>query len=255
MSSKRFLVLHSRPAGHPDAAPHPDHQLLMQRYREDISRAGVLRDEVALAGAGEGVRIRFQDRQAQVEHPPFDDEQMLTTFCTIETASREEALQWLQRWPAAQGDDPACVELRESGCPGGVLAVVPQADARDHSRRRYAILLKSDANLDADVMAPQARLDAMTRRNEEGRAEGVLLAGEGLKGSARAVRMKFPRGQSTLMDGPFTEVKEMVAGYWIIQAANILDAIDWVRRYPYPMDDAVVDIRPLAEPCTPAEVA
>ncbi|HEV8694215.1 MAG TPA: YciI family protein [Lysobacter sp.] len=101
--------------------------------------------------------------------------------------------------------------------------------------------------MEAEIMAEQSRLDAMTRRNVEGVKSGVLLGAEGLQSSAKGLRVKFSGGKPMVIDGPFTEIKELVAGYWVVQADSMNEVIDWVRNYPYSMDDAVVEIRPLYE--------
>lgn len=249
MAPMRYLVLHTAPAtaGANDDPRLEAHLDAARRFHDVLAQAGLLRDAVLLRPDAEGARVRFQAGQPiTVERGPFADARELAAFCTIETASRQQALEWLERWPAHEADG-ACLELRESGCPGGVMAVMADQETRDPACRRFAVLLRSNAHLDADRAAPPPRLDAMTRRNEAGMASGLLLAGEGLKGSARATRMSVARGMRNLTDGPFTEVKEMVAGYWVIQARDILGAIEWVRTYPYPVDDAVVDVRVVDE--------
>lgn len=256
MAPMRYLLLHTAAAAAAadDAGLDAPHEA-SRRFHDALALAGVLRDAVLLRPDAEGARIHFQaGRPARIERGPFADAHRLVAFCTIETASRQQALEWLERWPAHDAGG-TCLELRESGCPGGVMAVMADQEARDPARGRYAILLRSNAHLDADLAAPQPRLDAMTRRNAEGMASGLLLAGEGLKGSARGTRMQVARGMRSLTDGPFTEVKEMVAGYWVIQARDILEAIEWVRTYPYPVDDAVVDVRVVDESRPARQVA
>jgi hypothetical protein len=238
-------MLHTRPAGTPTFSQREQARLGLDRFRHEMAAAGVLRDLVVLDPDAEAARVVFQGgRVAAVEHGPFDEAQVLTAFCTIETTTREEALAWVSRWPTAP-DGEARIELRDSGCPGGVMAIMaePAANGQAPTLRRYAVLLRANPQLDAEVLAPQPRLDAMTRRNEEGTARGVLVAGEGLKGSARATRRHARRGTSHLVDGPFTEIKELVAGYWIVQVPALQDAVEWVRQYPYPFDDVVVDLR------------
>jgi hypothetical protein len=257
MASMRYLLLHTVPvvSNADDVACLDAHHDAACRFHAALAQAGVLRDAVLLRPDAEGARIHFQaGRPATIERGPFADAHGLAAFCAIETASRQEALDWLERW-SPRDTWGARLELRESGCPGGVMTVMADQDARDPARGRYAILLRSNAHLDAELAAPQPRLDAMTRRNEAGLASGVLLAGEGLKGSARGSRMHVARGLRSLTDGPFTEVKEMVAGYWVIQARDIAEAIEWVRTYPYPVDDAVVDVRVVEENRPPRQVA
>ncbi|QBB72567.1 YciI family protein [Pseudolysobacter antarcticus] len=112
------------------------------------------------------------------------------------------------------------------------------------------IMLKSDSDTEAGISPSAAVLAAMAQRNAEGVAAGILLAGEGLQSSVRGARLKFAQGRPALMDGPFTEAKEMIAGFWIMRAGSMQDAIDWVENYPYPRDphtEFEVEIRPLYE--------
>jgi hypothetical protein len=89
----------------------------------------------------------------------------------------------------------------------------------------------------------------MGRFNEELAKAGVLLAGDGLHPSSRGKRVRFSGGGKTVFDGPFTETKELVAGYWIWQVKSIEEAIEWVRRCPDPMpgEESEIEIRPLYE--------
>lgn len=255
MKPTRFLMLHTRPAN-VDAQQRDASRQALHDFRKEMAEAGVLRDLVVLDPDAEAARVVFEGgRVAAVQQGPFEEAQVLTAFCTIETASRQEALGWLSRWPThAEAEER--IELRDSGCPGGVMAIMAEPTSGQGSGlRRYAVLLRQNAELDAEVLAPQARLDAMTRRNEEGTARGVLVAGEGLKGGARATRRHSRRSASHLVDGPFTEIKEMVAGYWIVQVPALEDAIDWVRAYPYPFDDVIVDVRAVDDRALPGTLA
>ena len=97
---------------------------------------------------------------------------------------------------------------------------------------RFMILRKADAETEAGVMPSEELLAAMGRYMEEMANAGVLLAGEGLHPSSKGARVKFRGGKPTVMDGPFTETKELVAGYCLIQVGSRDEAIEWVRRWP-----------------------
>ena len=116
---------------------------------------------------------------------------------------------------------------------------------------RFMMLLKATDESEADVMPSQELLAAMGAFNNEMLKAGVLLAGDGLKSSSKGARVKFSRGKRTVIDGPFTETKELIAGYWLIQARSLEEAIEWARRCPEPMGDGIdaeIEIRQVFEP-------
>jgi hypothetical protein len=114
---------------------------------------------------------------------------------------------------------------------------------------RFMIIRKADAETEAGMMPTEELVAAMMKYNEEMVNAGVMLAGDGLKPSSRGARVKFHGGQPTVIDGPFTEAKELVAGYSIINVASRDEAIEWVKRWPA-VDghgEVEIEIRPLYE--------
>ena len=116
------------------------------------------------------------------------------------------------------------------------------------------IMLKANERAEAGMVPDSQGLAAMAKCNEDNVKAGVLLRAEGLKPSSRASRVKFSRGKPSVMDGPFAEAKELLAGFWIIQVQSLRDAVDWALRYPFPFRDTEdveveVEIRPLYEAC------
>ena len=113
---------------------------------------------------------------------------------------------------------------------------------------RFMVLLKADENTEAGVMPSEELLSEMLRYNEEMVKAGVLLAGEGLHPSSKGARVKFSGDSRTVVDGPFTEAKELIAGYWLIQVKSREEAIEWVKRCPNPLDgEAEIEIRQVFE--------
>jgi hypothetical protein len=113
---------------------------------------------------------------------------------------------------------------------------------------RFMLIVKADANSEAGVMPSQELLTEMGKYNEELVKAGVLLAGEGLHPSSRGARVKFSGSKRTVVDGPFPETKELVAGYWLIQVKSREEAIEWVKRCPNPMEgDSEIEIRQVFE--------
>jgi hypothetical protein len=97
---------------------------------------------------------------------------------------------------------------------------------------RFMIIRKADADTEAGVLPTEEQLAAMTAYNEEMLRAGVLLAGEGLHPSAKGARAVFRDGTPTVTDGPFTEAKELIAGFTMIQVRSREEAIEWVKRWP-----------------------
>jgi len=113
---------------------------------------------------------------------------------------------------------------------------------------RFMILLKADKNTEAGVMPSEQLLADMGKYNEELVKAGVLLAGEGLQSSSKGARVRFSGKKRTVIDGPFAETKELIAGFWLIQVKSKEEAIEWVKRCPNPLEgEAEIEIRQVFE--------
>jgi len=114
---------------------------------------------------------------------------------------------------------------------------------------RFMILVKATDESEAGVMPSEDLLTAMGKYNEELVKAGVMLAGEGLQPSSKGARVKFSGDKRTVVDGPFAETKELVAGFWLIQVKSKDEAIEWVKRVPNPMPgtEAEIEIRQVFE--------
>jgi hypothetical protein len=111
------------------------------------------------------------------------------------------------------------------------------------------VMVKATRDSEAGVMPDEKLLTDMTKFNEELVKAGVMLAGEGLHPSSKGVRVRFSGSERTVIDGPFTETKELVAGYWLWQVKSMKEAVEWVKRSPNPFPGQVseIEIRPLFE--------
>jgi hypothetical protein len=113
---------------------------------------------------------------------------------------------------------------------------------------RFMIIVKASKDSEAGVMPSQELLTEMGKFNEELAKAGVLLAAEGLQPSSKGARMKFSGDKRTVIDGPFTETKELVAGFWIWQVKSKEEAIEWLKRCPNPHnEDSEIEIRQIFE--------
>jgi len=117
---------------------------------------------------------------------------------------------------------------------------------------RVMVIIKANEDSEAGVMPSEQLLTDMGKFNEELAKAGVMLAGEGLHPSSKGKRVKFTGGKATVIDGPFTEAKELIAGFWLWQVRSIDEAVEWVKRMPNPdpgdqTSEGVIEIRPVFE--------
>jgi hypothetical protein len=113
---------------------------------------------------------------------------------------------------------------------------------------RFMVMVKATADSEAGVLPDEKLLGDMTRYNEELVKAGVMLAGEGLQPSSKGARVKFSGDKRSVIDGPFTETKELVAGYWLFQVKSLEECIEWVKRCPNPMPgESEIEIRQVFE--------
>lgn len=109
---------------------------------------------------------------------------------------------------------------------------------------RFMVMVKATADSEAGVMPTEDEFKAMGAFNEQLIKAGVMVSGEGLHPSSRGARVRFSGSNRTVIDGPFAETKELVAGYWIWECASMEEAVEWVKRCPNPMrTDSEIEIR------------
>src|SRR5258707_8558895 len=106
---------------------------------------------------------------------------------------------------------------------------------------RFMIIVKANKDSEGGVMPSEKMLTEMGKFNEEVVKAGVMLAADGLHASSKGGRVKFSDGKTTVIDGPFAETKELIAGYWIWQVKSLEEAIEWLKRAPF--EDTEVEIR------------
>jgi hypothetical protein len=114
---------------------------------------------------------------------------------------------------------------------------------------RVMVIVKATKNSEAGAMPSEQLLSDMGKYNEELVKAGIMLAGDGLHPSSKGKRIKFSGSRRTVVDGPFAETKELIAGYWIWQVRSLDEAVEWARRCPDPMpnEEGELEIRPLYE--------
>ncbi|MBJ7308587.1 YciI family protein [Rugamonas sp. CCM 8940] len=237
-------------------------QFMILRRSDRRSEAGLpvaaLELGASLAPSAGGLRLRRVDGAWQQQPGPFPADELIAGFVMLEADSCAAAAEQLRRWPLA--DEAAEFEIRAAGCPGGCVGFDPQRGTpagtlprANPALKRYAVLLRSDAASESDLAPPPAVIDSMNRANEAGVRDGVLLAGEGLKSTAQGARVRFGGGRVSVVDGPFTEVKELIAGYWLLQAVSCEQAAALAMAYPYPQPgDLTLELREVVDPAAAA---
>ena len=113
---------------------------------------------------------------------------------------------------------------------------------------RVMVIVKATKDSEAGVLPSKELIDAMGKYNEQLVKAGIMLAGDGLQPSSKGKRVRFSGEKRSVIDGPFTETKELIAGFWIWQVRSIEEAVEWLKRCPNPMPgESEVEIRPVFE--------
>ena len=223
----------------------PDEKILseMGRYNEQPAKAGALLAGEGLQASAKGVRVRYASGKFEVTDGPFaETKELVAGFWLIQAKSREEALAWAKRIPFQEGE----VEVRQlfeltdfpvdpAEKPDGWREKEEQFRAAEPVRKpgtiRFMGILKADKDTEAGVLPDEKFLTAMGAFFEEGSKSGVILSGEGLQPSSQGFRVRYSGAKRTVIDGPFAETKELIAGYAIIQVKSREEAIEWTKRF------------------------
>ncbi|QJD89227.1 hypothetical protein HH213_03335 [Duganella dendranthematis] len=229
--------------------------MVLRRANQSTERGiqpPALEPGIFLRPSVEAVRLQRRDGEWGELKGPFPPKELIAGFVLLEAASREDIVEQVRWWPLF--DSGAVYEIRDAGCPGNCVGFDERGTAagtipkRNEALKRYVIFLRSDVYAEANAEPPPEVIDVMNAFNESGVQQGVLLAGEGLKGTDTAARVHYANSRTSVVDGPFTEVKELIAGYWMIQAASLEEAIAWAKTYPYPQPGEItLEIREACE--------
>ena len=239
----------------------PDEQIIaaMGKYNDEMTRAGVLLGAEGLHPTSRGARVRQAAGKLSVTDGPFTEaKEVLAGYWLIEVDSREAAIEWAKRCPLGP-DEPTetddvrvgMIEVRqifelddfpvsedESGWREreAELRAEQQAEAAPPPApdgpplMRFLMMFMADQDSEAGILPSEQLLTEMGGLMDEMAQQGVLLSGEGLQASAKGARVTFAKGKRTVIDGPFTETKELVAGYSVIRVQSKDEAIEWARR-------------------------
>ena len=238
----RYIIIHkTNPHWESGAVP----------SKELIARVGALIGEMAkskvfVAGEGlrassEGVRLRFSGGAGTITKGPFPGENELPAgFTILRTGSLDEAVEWATRQAATLGDVE--MDIRPINEPWDVgICEAPS----DLTKRRWMVLRKATAATESGESPSASQRAAMSRLVDESTRSGVHVASESLRPSARGRRYKNSADGRRVIDGPFTETKELIAGYCIVNAESLEDACRWAEKYIDVVETDEVDVREL----------
>jgi len=239
----RIISMHKVDAAM-EAGVMPSQELIqgMGKLIGEMHKSGVFLDGDGLRPTATRVRLRFQGGERTLEKGPYTGRNELVSAITmLKVAHMDEALGWAQRYAQAVGDvelelGPVTEEWDLAGLP-------PPAGAP----LRCLLLQKADADSEAGKPLGKAAATALARVTEEMRKAGVLLASERLKPSREGLRIKVTGKKPVVMDGPFTESKEMIAGFVILNLPSLAAAHEWAMRFADVIGDVEMDLRVLEE--------
>jgi hypothetical protein len=228
-----------------EAGVWPDETMLseMAKYTDELVKAGAHLACERLQPSSKGARVRYAGEKFTVIDGPFaETKELVAGICLIQAKSLDDAIAWAKRVPFHDGE----IEVRPlfeltdfpvdpAEKPDGWREKEEQFRADPPPRKpgtvRYMGLLKADPDTEAGALPDEKALGAMGAFIEEGVKAGVFLSGEGLQPSSKSARVRYSESQRTVIDGPFAETKEMVAGYAILQFASRAEAIEWTKRF------------------------
>jgi hypothetical protein len=269
----RFIMMvKSDPQSETGAIPDEAFLTKMTAFNEKMAQAGVMKAGEGLRPSAAGARVRLgggKTKAFTVLDGPFTEaRELVGGFWLVETASLEEAVSWVKEAPFEGGE----VEIRQlyelSDFPADpsenadgwreqerAMREEPPAPARKPGTKRFMLMLKSDRVSESGALPTPKALTEMGGLMTELATTGVMLGGEGLKPSSKGAKVRFSGAARTVIDGPFTEAKELIAGYLTIQAPSREDAVGFAKRWlkihvetaPEPIDESEIEIRQLAE--------
>jgi len=238
----RFIIMHKTSA-HWESGAIPGPELLARvgTLVGELAQAGVLLGAEGLRASSEGVRLRFAAGTRTVVKGPFEgNDELAAGFSILRARSLEDAIEWATRQAHVLGDVE--IDIRPVTEPWDIGMAAAPADV---STRRYMVLRKATPATEAGAAPTSAQRTELARLVEETTRGAVHVVSETMRPSRRGRRYKNSRDGVSVYDGPFTETKELIAGYVIVSAASLEDAGRWAVPYLHAVEAGEVDLREL----------
>ncbi len=225
----------------------PEQKLLedMGKYNDQLAKAGVMLGGEGLYASSRGAKVRYAGGKFQVVEGPFADAKaVIAGYWLLQAKSKEEAIEWVKRCPV----DDAEIEIREiyeiTDFPVDpeeqagewrdqeeAMRAAPPPVTEVEGTRRYVIFMGADAVTESGAVPSPKVFNEMGALIGEIAAAGKLLGGEGLKPTSKGAKVQFQGSKRTVIDGPFAEAKELVAGFTLLRAHSKAEAIEWAKRH------------------------
>ncbi len=242
----RFMAMH-RSSAQEEAGIPPSKEFIgsMGMLIQEGMRAGIFIAGEGLQASRNRVRLHVKNGACTITEGPFEGStELLAGFALIKARAMDEAIEWGTRLGKALGRDTE-IEIGPV-CEPWDLGMCPKPAGNPPIR--FGILYKGDPDAEAGRPAsPQVAANLTALRGEMS-AAGVLLSMESLEPSRKSTRLKFKAGERTLIDGPFAESKEVIAGFSILRFESMAEIVEWTSKFGGLFPEAQVDIRPLQEP-------
>ena len=238
----RYIIMHKTNAAW-EAGAIPSRELIERvgALLGELAQANVLLGGEGLRASSQGVRLTFKGGTRTVRKGPFPGENELPAgFSIVRVGSLDEAVEWASRLAAVLGDVEIDVRPVTEAWD---IGMVPKPE--NVTTRRYMALRKATPDSEAGLPLSPKQQAEMARLIDQTRRAGVHLATESLRPSARGRRYKNSRDGVSVVDGPFTESKELIAGYAIVSADSLEEAGRWAARYIAAVEADEVDVREL----------
>jgi hypothetical protein len=205
----------------------------MGAFNEQLMKAGVLLAGEGLHPSSKGARLRISGGKTTVTDGPFAEaKELVAGYWLIQAKSKEEVLDWAKRVPFREGavEVRPLYEAEDFGEVPPGTAEKPARPQRKPGTKRFFCMLKADKKTEAGEPASPALLQEMGGFMQELTEQGVVLEGDGLKPTSYGARVYYDRDKRTIVDGPFAESKEIIAGYAVVQFASLEEAVEMSRR-------------------------
>jgi hypothetical protein len=238
----RFIIMHKTNAHWESGAiPSPELIARVGGFLGQLAKAGQLESGEGLRATSEGVRLQFRDGVPTVIHGPFiGSNELPAAFSILNARSIEDAIEWATRQAQIVGDGE--VDIRPVTEPWDI-GVRPRPTTLD--TRRYMILRKATPATESGEAPSGRERSQLARLIDETTQAGTRVATETMRPSRRGRRYKNSKNGVTVMDGPFVETKELLAGYVIVSAASLDEAGQWAMTYIAVVEADEVDVREL----------
>lgn len=239
----RFISMHKADA-RSEAGELPSQELIvgMGELIGEMQQTGALLAGDGLRPSSTGVRLNFVNGERTITPGPFvGSNELVAGFYIVRVPSIDEAIEWATRFADVVGDVE--IDIRPATEPWDLGLCPPPPDAAT----RFMIAHKADKAYEAGVSPSPARVAALAKLKADMSSAGVLLGVQAFKPSSTGVRLKFAGDTRTVIDGPFTESKELIGGFTIVEAKSIDEPIAWATPFAKLVGDVEIEIRELTE--------